>query len=51
MSNYRICHQRNCELYIDHPRVFASATTLHHGDNADIFHKFNRYWQIVRKAI
>ena len=51
MSDYKICVHRDCEQLIDDPKLFASATSLHHGGNADIFHKFNRHWERIRKSI
>jgi hypothetical protein len=51
MSDYAICLQRTCENFFDHPKAFAGAATLHHGDNVDVFDRFNHYWQSVRKSI
>jgi hypothetical protein len=51
MSDYGIRYQGNCENFFDHPKSFACAAGLHHGDNVDVFNKFNHYWQRVRKSI
>jgi hypothetical protein len=51
MSDYGIRYQGNCENFFDHPKAFACAVGLHHGDNVDVFDKFNRYWQRVRKSV
>jgi hypothetical protein len=51
MSDYNIRYQGNCEDFFDNPKSFACAVGLHHGDKTDVFDKFNRYWQRVRKFL
>ncbi|CAF1577216.1 unnamed protein product [Rotaria sp. Silwood1] len=51
MFDYNIRYQGNCENFFEHPKSFACAVGLHHGDTSDVFDKFNRYWQCVKKFL
>ncbi len=51
MPGYSIRYEGNCENFFDNPKSFACAAGLHHGDTSDVFDKFNRYWQQVRKSL
>ena len=49
MSDYTIRYQGDCENFFDQPKSFACAADLHYGNTSDVFEKFNRFWQRVRK--
>jgi hypothetical protein len=51
LSDYTIRYEGDCENFFDHPKAFACAIGSHHGDTSDVFQKFNRYWQRVRKSL
>jgi hypothetical protein len=51
ISDYSIRYQGDCEDFFNHPNSYACAVGLHHGDTSDVFDKYNRYWQRVRKFL
>ncbi|CAF3026608.1 unnamed protein product [Rotaria socialis] len=51
LPNYNIRYQGSCENFFENPTSFACAVGLHHGDSTDVFDKFNRYWQYVKKSL
>ena len=51
LPDYNIRYQGSCENFFENPKSFACAAGLHHGDSTDVFDKFNRYWQYVKKSL
>ena len=51
MLDYTIRYQGECTDFFKHSNSFACAAGSHHGDNQDVFDKFNRYWSHVRKFL
>ncbi|CAF1219046.1 unnamed protein product [Adineta steineri] len=51
MSDYQIRYVNDCEGFFANPNAFACAAGLHHGDTSDVFDKFHRYWQLIRKLL
>jgi hypothetical protein len=49
MSNYDVRYEGDCKDYFSHSNAFACAAGSHHGESSDVFSKFNRYWQLIRK--
>lgn len=51
MLDYNIRYQGECTDFFQSSNAFACAAGLHHGDNQDVFEKFNRYWSQVRTLL
>jgi hypothetical protein len=49
MSRYYIRFDGDCENFFSNLRAFACAAGAHHGNSSDVFQKFNRYWQLIKK--
>ncbi|CAF1691792.1 unnamed protein product, partial [Adineta ricciae] len=51
ISDFLIRYQGNCEGFFSNPKAFTCAVGSHHGDNSDVFAKYNQYWQSARKFL
>jgi hypothetical protein len=48
MSNYTLS-DGNCENFFNISTAFVCASDSHHGIKSDVFRKYNRYWQLIKK--